>query len=718
MPDYTPLVSAMPSSPLMQKARQAYALSMLKNGMDTTPISSPWQGVARMAQSLFGGMALRSLANADKQSGVDLANTLLGNGAAAVPGASAGPSIPPQALSPSPLSGAPTGSPNIPSAALNPAPSASTGDLSGGFMPPQGGSPYAAAIAKNESGGNYSEVGPATHSGDRAYGKYQVMGANIPQWTKEVLGQSMTPQQFLASPQAQDAVFNAKFGQYTQKYGPEGAAKAWFAGEGGMNDPGRKDMLGTTVADYAQKFLSNLGPTQAQAAEAPQINPRLMAMLSPNAMGGQSGFTMPASAPQVAPQPAPNAPPSGMMPFTSPQNVQNITPIQAQQPNITNVQTRSAQLPIGNPGITAQPSASSLTPQQQTLIRRLLVNPATRAYGMQLYSKLAAPTHYGFMQTPGGDIVSTNPDTGSVKPVYHGSGTNKWGVIKQDQYGQPIYGWINPSARTVTPVEPPGNVGGSSSPANLPTGPAFIKYMESTGNPHDAQDVKTAQAMVEGRMAPFSGFVMKTPYGRQMMQYAAQIEPGFDMTLWKARNDTRSDFSKGKAAQAITSFNTAIGHLGSLYDSIKELDNSSVPSWNWAKNTVLPAIGDTSKAAALKDFSAKRQAVVDELTRAFRGTGGNVHDIKGWEDTINNADSPQALHAAVNAAVDLLKSRVAALNDQYQRGMRTSSAPPDFLTSKSHQVLAHIAGITSEGKTPKPGSYRFNPETGKLEPVQ
>lgn len=82
------------------------------------------------------------------------------------------------------------------------------------------------------------------------------MGQNIPQWTQEVLGRQMTPQEFLANPQAQDAVFNAKFGALVQKHGPEGAARAWFAGEGGMNDMGRSDVLGTSVADYGRRFTA------------------------------------------------------------------------------------------------------------------------------------------------------------------------------------------------------------------------------------------------------------------------------------------------------------------------------------------------------------------------------------------------------------------------------------------------------------------------------
>lgn len=141
---------------------------------------------------------------------------------------------------------------------------------------------YGDAIAGIESGGNYGALGPLTR-GDRAFGKYQIMGANIPQWSQEALGQSLTPDQFLADPQAQDAVFQFKFGQYVNKYGPEGAAKAWFAGERGMNNPNAKDALGTSVADYGAKFMKGLGGVPTQAPQMPAF------AWSPSIQGLQAG---------------------------------------------------------------------------------------------------------------------------------------------------------------------------------------------------------------------------------------------------------------------------------------------------------------------------------------------------------------------------------------------------------------------------------------------
>ena len=121
------------------------------------------------------------------------------------------------------------------------------------------------AIGSIESSNDYSIVGPATKykSGvvDRPYGKYQVMGANIPSWTKEVLGREMTPQEFLSNGKAQDAVFNGKFGQALKKTGnPMDAASIWFTGQPTSKvSAGAKDSLGTTVPVYLSKFAKASG---------------------------------------------------------------------------------------------------------------------------------------------------------------------------------------------------------------------------------------------------------------------------------------------------------------------------------------------------------------------------------------------------------------------------------------------------------------------------
>jgi hypothetical protein len=126
------------------------------------------------------------------------------------------------------------------------------------------GPDFAGAISSIESGGNYRALGPQTGKG-RALGKYQVMDFNVGPWSEKVLGRRLTPEQFLADDKAQDQIFEGVFGNYVKKYGPEGAAKAWFGGERGMNNPNARDILGTTVASYANKFNNRVGNVAASA---------------------------------------------------------------------------------------------------------------------------------------------------------------------------------------------------------------------------------------------------------------------------------------------------------------------------------------------------------------------------------------------------------------------------------------------------------------------
>lgn len=176
--------------------------------------------------------------------------------------------------------------------------------LDGGGMAPPAAGPGGsvidrsrAASASLESGGRYDAVGPVVNAkGNRAYGAHQVMDFNIGPWTQEVLGKAMTPQQFLADQKAQDAVYNAKMGQYIQKYGsPEAAARAWFAGEGGMNNRNATDVLGTSVQGYGQRFAQAYGDGAFGAGPQPTM--------------GTAPPSMVASGSNAAPMPQP---PGGM----------------------------------------------------------------------------------------------------------------------------------------------------------------------------------------------------------------------------------------------------------------------------------------------------------------------------------------------------------------------------------------------------------------------
>lgn len=127
------------------------------------------------------------------------------------------------------------------------------------------------AIKSIESGGRYEILHKA---GVNKSGRYQALGAYgfldkyLADDSRKFYGQEVDKQTFLKNPSIQDTMFNNKFGQYVQKYGLEGAARAWFAGPGGMNNLKASDG-NASVAQYRDKFLQKLGqPTQTVSSSA------------------------------------------------------------------------------------------------------------------------------------------------------------------------------------------------------------------------------------------------------------------------------------------------------------------------------------------------------------------------------------------------------------------------------------------------------------------
>ena len=143
---------------------------------------------------------------------------------------------------------------------------------------------WANAIASIESAGSgdYSALGPITAKGNRAYGRYQVMDFNIGPWTEKYLGRRLTPEEFLASKEAQDAVFAGEFGGNVEKYGnPQDAASVWFTGKPVATGGNRKDILGTTGSGYVNKFNEALGQTVSPMPNASFDPPMQTASFAP-----------------------------------------------------------------------------------------------------------------------------------------------------------------------------------------------------------------------------------------------------------------------------------------------------------------------------------------------------------------------------------------------------------------------------------------------------
>jgi hypothetical protein len=224
------------------------------------------------------------------------------------------------------------------------------------------------------------------------------------------------------------------------------------------------------------------------------------------------------------------------------------------------------------------------------------------------------------------------------------------------------------------------------------------------------------QGYAEGRIPIPSSFALGKPAWEKVLADLNQYDPTFDAINYQSRYRTRQDFTSGKSAQNITSFNTAIGHLGTLQSAANGLGNSWSPLYNTIANFVESARGNPR----IVRFETAKQAVADELTRAFRGTGGNVSDIKDWEKNLNAANSPEQLKAAIEQAVNLLGSRIESVGEQYRRGMGTTADVTELLTDAAKRTLADLprgqeilndAGMRPQGTRGAPAATLGGPST-------
>lgn len=122
------------------------------------------------------------------------------------------------------------------------------------------------AVSGKESGNNYGAQNP--YSG--AMGKYQIMPSNIAGsggWDKTALGYNVTNDQFMKSPQIQEKIANYYLQSYYDKYGPAGAAVAWYAGPNAAKKYVASGSASTrgeagghpSVSSYIQDILNRMG---------------------------------------------------------------------------------------------------------------------------------------------------------------------------------------------------------------------------------------------------------------------------------------------------------------------------------------------------------------------------------------------------------------------------------------------------------------------------
>lgn len=231
------------------------------------------------------------------------------------------------------------------------------------------------------------------------------------------------------------------------------------------------------------------------------------------------------------------------------------------------------------------------------------------------------------------------------------------------------------------------SVTGKAIPTDL-HGDDFLKQIR----PDIANQVK---ALADGRMQFPSSFALRpgmgasgpnASYWQNMLDAVSRYDPTFDATNYNARASTLRSFTSGPDAKNVTSINMTIGHLGNLADTADKLRNVDFRAYNTLANWLSVQAGRPD----VTNFNIAKAAVSSELTRVFRGTGGNEADIQRWENEINSSASPEQLRGAIGTGLALLDSRIGAMNQTFSRGMNRPATIQQFLDPRSLDTLRRL----------------------------
>lgn len=136
---------------------------------------------------------------------------------------------------------------------------------------------------------------------------------------------------------------------------------------------------------------------------------------------------------------------------------------------------------------------------------------------------------------------------------------------------------------------------------------------------------------------------------------------------------------------------------------MQKVGNGSVPLLNAAKNNLETFFGSGAQTAA----NVNIRAATNELATVFKGSGATDDEIKAL-GSIDQNSSPQQVQQYIEAATQLLASRLQALTDTYTAGMGKAPTTP-FLSPTSIANLQNLQKAGFDIEVPGIGSPSASP---------
>lgn len=241
----------------------------------------------------------------------------------------------------------------------------------------------------------------------------------------------------------------------------------------------------------------------------------------------------------------------------------------------------------------------------------------------------------------------------------------------------------------------PVAVAGASAPAVTP---APAQAAQAAGGAALAPEVEASIAKLPSAYAPVVRGILDYSVDPRSLPIKARaallgtaqtIDPTYNASNYPARASAIKDATSGKMAQANNSLNTGIGHLDQLVDAVAGLNNGDFTPFNAAKNTIATIKGDPS----VTNFKAVADRVAPEITRIWRGVGGNEADIARDLTTLSTAASPQQLYGAIGNIAKMMQSKIDSNQFQYEQAVPGRTI--QMIKPEAEAVIAKLEALAN-----------------------
>lgn len=218
------------------------------------------------------------------------------------------------------------------------------------------------------------------------------------------------------------------------------------------------------------------------------------------------------------------------------------------------------------------------------------------------------------------------------------------------------------------------------------------------------QQANTIRAIGEGRVE-LSPRVMSSKDGKLLMQQLTTAYPNFDQSKALSYFKTRQDFTSGKTSVGINSYNTAIAHLGTMWDHVSGTNSLmlNTPGTQVHRQLDLDKqLVSTELAKAVSNGQMTEKEKSDILGSISGYTVGSYQDRIQEAATLLNGKLEAYQQQWNNGAPPGAVSQVRILGPQAEATIAKIKGGPAVQPRAVRDAKGNLLGYTTDGKTMSP----------------